>query len=67
MRKTLMLLALAQALSTPASAYIDPGTGSIIFQILIGGLFALAYLLKTKINLIKKILGLSISAGDGKK
>ncbi|MFH1126404.1 MAG: hypothetical protein V1703_04715 [Candidatus Altiarchaeota archaeon] len=54
MRKPLMLLALAQALSTPASAYIDPGTGSIIFQVLVGGFFAFAYLLKTKFNLIKK-------------
>jgi len=30
----------------PAQAYIDPGTGSYLLQLLIGGLFATAFVLK---------------------
>ena len=30
-------------------AYLDPGTGSIIFQFLIGGLIGLSYLFKSKV------------------
>jgi hypothetical protein len=30
----------------PAHAYIDPGTGSYLLQLLIGGLFAAAFTLK---------------------
>ena len=32
--------------SPPAHAYIDPGTGSYLLQLLIGGLFAAAFTLK---------------------
>jgi len=30
----------------PAHAYIDPGTGSYLLQLLVGGLFAAAFVLK---------------------
>jgi hypothetical protein len=33
--------------SRPAHAYIDPGTGSYLLQLLIGGLFAGAFILKS--------------------
>lgn len=34
-------------LSTPAHAYVDPGTGSLAVQFLIGGAVALAFTIKT--------------------
>lgn len=36
--------------ASPAWAYLDPGTGSYIFQILIGTLFGLTYALRTQLR-----------------
>lgn len=33
-----MLLFLVPVLATPADAYVDPGTGSLLLQIILGGL-----------------------------
>ena len=35
------------AFSLPAHAYVDPGTGSMAVQLLIGGVVALAFTIKT--------------------
>lgn len=40
----------------PAFAYLDPGTGSYVLQLLLGGLFGLLYLIKMKWRKIKHII-----------
>jgi hypothetical protein len=47
---SILLILLAQSVlnSTIALAYLDPGTGSMILQFLIGGLAAAAIVLKTR-------------------
>ena len=42
----LLLILLCWALPRTAYAYIDPGTGSYLFQLLIAGLFAGAFAVK---------------------
>lgn len=55
-KRTFTLLAAATLyLCGTVSAYIDPGTGSIIFQFLIAGLVGLVYVLKTRINSIRSL------------
>lgn len=49
-----MLLAILLIIQ-PASAYLDPGVGSIIWQGLIGIIFGAAFLIKLKWSRIKKI------------
>jgi len=34
-------------LALPAQAYLDPGTGSVIFQVIVGGLLGAAFAIKT--------------------
>lgn len=45
----------------PASAYIDPGTGSIMLQIIIGSLLAAFFIIKSSWQsltlLIKRVVG----------
>jgi hypothetical protein len=41
-------------LSVPAHAYVDPGTGSLAVQFLIGGAVALAFTIKTYYYAIRK-------------
>ena len=44
---TFSLVALLHAiLAPPAHAYLDPGTGSYIFQLLLAGLVGLAFVIK---------------------
>jgi hypothetical protein len=45
----------------PAYAYLDPGTGSYIFQLLIAGIVGFAFLLKVFWGRIKRFLGRGIS------
>jgi hypothetical protein len=43
----MILVALLQVIFTPpAHAYLDPGTGSYIFQLLIAGVVGLAFVIK---------------------
>ncbi len=42
------------AISSPAYAYVDPGTGSYVLQILTAGVLAAAFLVKSSWNNIKK-------------
>ena len=39
--KVVIVLALLAAAASPAYAYIDPGTGSLVLQIVLGGLAGL--------------------------
>lgn len=48
-------------------AYLDPGTGSYIFQLLIAGLFGLLFLLKVYWKRVKSfVVGLFSGGGDTK-
>lgn len=57
----LLLLALIVCLATPqpAQAYLDPASGSLILQLVLGGIAGLAMLLKLYWHKLRKILGLS--------
>lgn len=46
LNRPLILTALALVAATPASAYIDPGTGSYIFQIILGSVIGMGMALK---------------------
>lgn len=54
----------------PVYAYLDPGTGSYIFQIVVASLLAGSYFFKDKLkavfNLIGKMLKKLIPKGHGK-
>lgn len=39
-----------------AHAYLDPGTGSLVLQILIGGIVTAGVVLKTKWNKVKSLI-----------
>jgi len=48
-------------------AYLDPGTGSYIFQLLIAGLFGLLFLLKVYWKRVKSFVVGLFSGGDDAK
>ena len=53
----LLLVGIFYLLSAkPAFAYLDPGTGSYVLQLLLGGLFGLLYLIKMRWRKIKHII-----------
>lgn len=45
--------------ATPAQAYIDPGTGSLALQVLIGALAALSLGLRSQWSRVKALFGRS--------
>jgi hypothetical protein len=45
------------AATKPAHAYLDPGTGSYIFQLLVAGLLGSTFFLRTAIKKIRRSLG----------
>jgi len=52
-----MLVVLLCSVSTSVSyAYLDPGTGSYVFQLLIAGLLGLLFLLKVYWNRVKSFV-----------
>lgn len=53
-KRYLFSLLLVLLVAQPASAYLDPGAGSIIWQGLIGMAFSVAFLIKLKWSKIKK-------------
>ncbi len=75
MRKVLYLLLLIIAYTTfqpqKAHAYIDPGTGSYLLQLLIAGGVGTTFLIKTQwlkiISIIKRIFGKSKPGDPTKK
>ena len=50
----ILVIVLTVCVYTPAYAYLDPGTGSYILQVIIAALLGMAYLVKVY---WKKILG----------
>jgi len=46
--------------SYDAFAYLDPATGSIIFQALVGGILAAGYFIRLYWYKIKKVLGFKV-------
>jgi hypothetical protein len=64
----LFFMSLSAALvfaSAPAHAYVDPGTGSLAIQFLIGGAVAAAFMIKTYYYQVKrklfKLMGRDVS------
>ena len=59
--KFLLLLTFALALSgaEPAFAYLDPGTGSMLLQVILGGIAAVGVALKLFWHKIRVALGFS--------
>lgn len=57
----LLSLALLVCLATPrpAYAYLDPASGSLILQLVLGGVAGLAMLLKLYWRKLRNVLGLS--------
>jgi hypothetical protein len=51
--------------SEPAAAYLDPGTGSMLLQVILGGVAAVAVALKLFWYKIRAAIGLSKPAGTG--
>ena len=50
-------LCIALASETPAHAYLDPGTGSMLLQLLLGGVVGLLTILKLYWHRIKAFFG----------
>ena len=51
-------------LTTPAHAYVDPGTGSMVVQMIIGGVVAAAFMIKTYYYQLKAKLRSLLGRGD---
>jgi hypothetical protein len=61
----MMLVVLLQVVFTPpAHAYLDPGTGSYIFQLLIAGAVGLAFVIKVFWGRIKGFFAKLFSRGE---
>jgi hypothetical protein len=56
--KYLLILAM-MALSPPAWAYLDPGTGSMLLQVVLGGIAAVGVAIKLGWHRIRAALGFS--------
>ena len=54
--KFLLILALLM-LATPAWAYLDPGTGSMLLQVILGGIAAVGVAIKLGWHKIRAALG----------
>lgn len=62
MKKFVKILGLALSLillATPAYAYLDPGTGSMLLQVILGGIAAVGVALKLFWHKIRVAVGLS--------
>ena len=67
MKKSLVLSIIflsAFSLSTPAYAYLDPGTGSIVLQLLLGGTAGALMVGRLYWDKIKGFLGIKSEADD---
>jgi len=61
---TFLAIAWWASLSSSASAYLDPGTGSILLQGLIGGIASGMYIARLYWAKIRAFFGNSTTAGD---
>jgi hypothetical protein len=57
-RMKFMLLVLASLMVTDVQAYLDPGTGSMLLQVILGGIAAVAVAVKLYWFRILALLGL---------
>ena len=58
-RRFLILVSIVCLMSLPAQAYLDPGSGSLILQLVLSGVAGLFLLLKVYWYKLKSILGRS--------
>jgi hypothetical protein len=56
----LLVLALLLITERQASAYLDPGTGSMIFQMLVGGLLASLFMVRVFWSNVKSFVGSTV-------
>ena len=67
MRRTLAVAAiLVLASPLPAHAYIDPGTGSVLLQMILGGLAGLIVVLKIGWSRLGQLLGRKPKNGENR-
>ena len=57
--KYLILICFLALFSAPAWAYLDPGTGSMLLQVILGGIAAVGVALKLFWHKIRVALGMS--------
>jgi hypothetical protein len=65
MTQLLLIVAVVVAVvgsAAPAQAYLDPGTGSMILQVLLGGIAGIAVIVKLYWRKIKAFFGLAPAA-----
>ena len=55
----ILLVVLLSSLAAPAFAYLDPGTGSMLLQVILGGIAAVGVALKLFWHKIRVALGMS--------
>jgi len=55
----IFLVVLLSSLAAPAFAYLDPGTGSMLLQVILGGIAAVGVALKLFWHKIRVALGMS--------
>jgi hypothetical protein len=61
----LLLLICALLLTSNVWAYLDPGTGSMLLQVVLGGIAAVGVALKIFWHRIKLAMGLGRKSGSG--
>jgi hypothetical protein len=52
-------------LAAPVNAYLDPGTGSMLLQVILGGIAAIGVAIKLFWHKIRVAIGLSKKTGAG--
>jgi hypothetical protein len=55
----ILLVVLLSVVAAPAFAYLDPGTGSMLLQVILGGIAAVGVALKLFWHKIRVALGMS--------
>ena len=65
MLKFLLLTLVLLLLANPADAYLDPGTGSMILQMVLGGIAGAAMVARLYWRRIRKVLGFRDAEEEG--
>jgi hypothetical protein len=63
----LTAIVLILASPSPAAAYLDPGTGSMVFQVAIGGIISVLAVTKLYWRRLTSLLHRKSSGGDAKE
>ncbi|RJR08760.1 hypothetical protein C4588_05475 [Candidatus Parcubacteria bacterium] len=64
---TLFTLGIFTLLSHPANAYLDPGSGSLLFQLIVGGILSGLFAIKLYFKKIKSFFAKKNIQGDEQK